>query len=181
MTSNPQWIRLRSISLTLLVLSAINGCASTTDCLSPAGRAGLTPAQVSNTEGYGGERQRWGGTLASVRNLPDSTEIEVIGYPLEQCGRPRTGAEPVGRFILIKPGYLEGADHPIGSTLTATGVITGTRQSHVGAAPYRFPLLKSDHIRWWPMETPQSYMRPLISVGIGGGSGGVGGGIGVHF
>ncbi len=157
------------------------GCA-TTDCTPPPGSTKLTPAQVSATGGHTGERLRWGGTLASARNLADSTELEVIGYPLNRCGEPRTGAQPIGRFILVKPGYLETADRPAGSRLSATGLITGVRAGQVGGAPYRFPLLQVNELRWWAEEAPvRAYTRPWVTIGIGGGSGGVGGGIGVLF
>jgi outer membrane lipoprotein len=157
------------------------GCA-TTGCEPPPGNRDLTPARVAATGGHTGERQRWGGTLASARNLAEITELEVVGYPLDRCGKPRTGGQPVGRFILIRPGYLETADHPIGSRLSATGLIAGAREGKVGDAPYRFPLLQANELRWWAEEAPPgAYTRPWVTIGIGGGSGGVGGGIGVLF
>jgi outer membrane lipoprotein len=170
------------ICLAALSAATLSGCA-TTDCVSAVGRTGLTPAQVAASRGYTGERQRWGGTLASARNLADSTELEVIGYPLNGCGQPRTGAKPVGRFILVNPGYLETAEHPPGTPLTATGIIAGTREGNVGGASYRFPLLTGQGVRWWQRETQGTgtYRLPWVSIGIGGGSGGVGGGIGVQF
>ena len=170
------------ICVAILSAMLLAGCAST-DCVSAAGRPGLSPAQVGASQGNIGELQRWGGTLASARNLANSTELEVIGYPLDQCGRPRTGAAPVGRFILVRPGYLETAEHPPGTALTVTGIITGTRNGRVGDAPYRFPLLRGQNIRWWTTESTGSgyYRRPWVNIGIGGGSGGIGGGIGVLF
>jgi outer membrane lipoprotein len=166
---------------TALSAALLAGCAST-DCTPPPGRAGLTPARVADTGGHTGERQTWGGTLASARNLADRTELEVVGYPLDRCGEPRTGTQPVGRFILVKPGYLETADRPIGSRLSATGIITGVREGQVGGASYRFPLLQAGELRWWQDEPrARASTRPWVTIGIGGGSGGVGGGIGVLF
>ncbi|MGE5152695.1 MAG: Slp family lipoprotein [Bdellovibrio bacteriovorus] len=166
---------------TALWAALLAGCA-TTDCTPPPGRAGLTPVQVADTGGHAGERLTWGGTLASARNLADRTELEVVGYPLNRCGEPRTGAQAQGRFILVRPGYLETADRPIGSRLSATGIITGVREGQVGGAPYRFPLLQAGELRWWPVEPQgQAYTRPWVTIGIGGGGGGVGGGIGVLF
>jgi len=169
--------------LTAVVLTGtlLVGCAGV-DCDPPPVNPDLTPAQVTATGGHTGERQRWGGTLASARNLADRTELEVVGYPLDRCGAPRTGAQPIGRFVLVKPGYLETADHPTGSRLSAIGLISGTRDGQVGGATYRFPLLETNEIRWWAQGDPGSaYRRPWVTIGIGGGSGGVGGGVGVHF
>jgi outer membrane lipoprotein len=172
-TALTAWLMLSTVLLT--------GCA-TTNCIPPPGNTGLTPAEVAATGGHLGERLSWGGTLAAARNLADSTELEVVGYPLNRCGEPRTGAQPVGRFILVKPGYLETADHPAGSRVSSTGIITGVREGHVGGTPYRYPLLQGGGLRWWGDETRAgSYTRPWVTIGIGGGSGGVGGGIGVLF
>ncbi|MFY9975263.1 MAG: Slp family lipoprotein [Chromatiaceae bacterium] len=169
-----------AIAATLSTL-LLAGCA-TTGCEPPPGNPDLTPDQVAATGGHTGERQRWGGTLASVRHLADRTELEVVGYPLDRCGEPRTGARPIGRFILVKPGYLETADRPTGSRLSTTGLITGTRDGQVGGAPYRFPLLQAGELRWWADGAPAGTdRRPWVTIGIGGGSGGVGGGIGVLF
>jgi outer membrane lipoprotein len=172
-----------SIVLALSV-SALTGCA-TTDCVGPVGNPGLTPARVAATQGHTGELQRWGGTLVETRNLRDSTELEVIGYPLDRCGVPRLGDGPVGRFIIVSPGYLETADYRPGRQVTATGLVTGTREGQVGSAPYRYPLLSSKTVRLWPDPREDiggyGYGRPWVTIGIGGGSGGVGGGIGVSF
>lgn len=175
--------RLRSAMAAAAALWAVllAGCA-TTDCAPAPANAAITPAQVAATGGHTGERLRWGGTLAAARNLAASTELEVVGYPLDRCGEPRTGAQPIGRFILVRPGYLETADRPIGSRVSATGLVTGLREGQVGDAPYRFPLLQANDLRWWAEEAPaRAYTRPWVTIGIGGGSGGVGGGIGVLF
>jgi outer membrane lipoprotein len=170
-------------ALAAVLVCALAGCA-TGDCIAPVGNPGLTPDRVSATGGHSGELQRWGGVLAQARNLERSTELEVIAYPLDRCGVPRTGAPPVGRFVLIRPGYLETADLPPGSRISATGILVGTREGLVGDAPYRFPLLSSERIRRWsdgPDYGEPVPVRPWVSIGIGGWSGNLGGGIGVHF
>jgi len=178
--------------LALTAALALPGCA-TTDCVSAVGNPALTPAQVAATQGHTGEVQRWGGTLVEANNLPDRTELTVIGYPLDHCGVPRVGQEPIGRFIAVAPGYLEGADYRPGRAVTATGLITGVREGLVGAAPYPLPLLSNARVRLWPSAQPGDgadygfgRVRPWIGIGIGGGSGGGWygggfGGVGVQF
>ena len=168
---------------------ALAGCA-TTECVGPTGNTSLTPMQVAATQRHTGERVRWGGTLVETQNLRDSTELTIVAYPLDRCGVPRRGGTPIGRFIAVVPGYLETADSHPGRALTATGLITGTREGQVGAAPYRYPLLSGAKVRLWPKaaDNAGAYRgpRPWVTIGIGGGSGGwygggVGGGIGVQF
>jgi outer membrane lipoprotein len=163
----------------------LGACATVPeDCLTAVGNPSLTPGRVSATGGHSGELQRWGGVLASSRNLADSTELTVVGYPLDGCGQPQSGAVPVGRFIVVQQGYLETAAYPPGTRVTATGILVGTREGRVGDAPYRYPILSAQRIRWWsvaPAAEAPRVLWPWIGIGIGGGSGGVGGGIGVSF
>ncbi|MBV5347831.1 Slp family lipoprotein [Lamprocystis purpurea] len=174
---------------TLIGAVILTGCA-TTDCVGPTGNPRLTPAQVGATQGHTGERLRWGGALGATRNLKDSTELEIIGYPLDRCGVPRVGQQPIGRFIVVAPGFLEPADYRPDRLVTATGMITDIRDGMVGTAPYRFPVLANAKVTLWP-ETVRDgdgsgTPRPWVSIGIGGGSGGwygggIGGGVGVQF
>lgn len=169
------------LAAVLLATALFTGCA-TTDCIPPAGNPSLTPAQVAATGRHTGERLRWGGVLASSRNLAESTELEVVAYPLDRCGLPGLGDQAIGRFIVIQPGYLETAERPPGSRLSATGIVVGIREGQVGGAPYRFPLLQAGDLHWWAKEAQTGgYTRPWVTIGLGGGSGGVGGGIGVLF
>lgn len=158
------------------------GCAGPR-CVSPAGLSPVTPAAVTSGRERLGARVRWGGRLSAVRHLRDATELDLVAYPLDDCGRPRLDASPVGRFTLLRPGFVETADRAEGSMLSATGLIVGIRDGRVGEVDLPFPILQTDAFRWWPEVSnaaPVS-VRPWVTIGIGGGSGGYGGGIGVHF
>jgi outer membrane lipoprotein len=164
-----------------LVILLLTGCAGS-QCRTQVGDPGLTPSLVSTTDGHIGEAVQWGGVLIASRNLQDSTELEVMGYPLDSCGRPLTDSSPVGRFVMVRPGFLETTDFESGRRLSATGRIIGVRDGRLGEAEYRFPLLESYKIHLWPHTEPRAdYRRPWVNIGIGGGSGGTYGGIGVYF
>jgi len=174
-----------SIAFSGLLLA---GCAGQT-CYAPVGNPSLTPSAVATTGGHVGEPVQWGGILVETRNLKDRTELEVVGYPLDKCGRPQTGAAQTGRFVIVRPGFLETMDYRSGGRVTSTGRIAGVREGHLGEAEYAFPLLESYKVQRWPEERSDgspAYPRPWVSIGIGGGSGGgvyggVGGGVGVWF
>ena len=172
-------------ALLAAVLLAGAGCATTdSSCRAPVGDRSITPAVAAADPAYVGERVTWGGTLVEARNLEDSTELEMIGYPLDACGRPRIDAGAVGRFIIVRGGYLETAQLRAGQPITATGAILATREGHVGDAYYRFPLLADPTPRVWPDErvsTGGARTRPRINVGVGAGSGWSGGGVGISF
>lgn len=179
----------RSVQAFLAVLLSITvlGCAST-DCAPPVASAGITPNRVAalSAADYAGVQAQWGGVLLAARNERDQTVLEVRGYPLDDCGRPRRQAAPTGHFLIIHPGYLEAADLRAGRLVTATGRILGTRNTPSGAASPPLPMIESTQPRLWPPEQGAgSPVRPWVTIGIGGGHGGVhggvGGGVGILF
>ncbi|MEA3274406.1 MAG: Slp family lipoprotein [Pseudomonadota bacterium] len=171
----------RSAILIPVAVLLVGGCAGSA-CRPPLGDASITPAVAAASEQYSGRQARWGGVLVATRNLKDRTELEVVGYPLDSCGRPLLDSAPVGRFVVVRPGYLETADFDAGRRITATGRIVGVREGSIGDAPYGFPLLESYNPHLWPADRYSGEVRrPWVNIGIGGGSGGVGGGVGVVF
>jgi len=170
-----------SIAFSFMLLA---GCAGQT-CYAPVGNPSVTPSAVAATGGPVGEPVRWGGVVVETRNLKDRTELEVVGYPLDKCGRPQTRAAQTGRFVIVRPGFLETTDYRSGRRVTSTGRIIGVREGRLGEVEYAFPLLESYKVQLWPEERQDgssAYPRPWVSIGIGGGSGGgVGGGVGVWF
>jgi len=179
---------MRAIAVYGFSLLLLAGCASSPDsCRKPIGERGLTPAVAAEREGAIGQAITWGGTLIGSRNLEDSTELEVLAFPLDGCGRPRTNDDPLGRFIIRRPGYLETADLRPGRDITASGRIIATSEGRIGDAEYRFPVVEDANPRIWDERGASGYsgVRPWISIGVGGGSGWGGGwgggGVGVLF
>lgn len=166
----------------IILAALLLGACAGESCRAPAGNASLTPDAVSAAGGPLGVVVQWGGVLVGVSHLRDSTELEVVGYPLDGCGRPRTGSAQTGRFIIVRPGFLETADYRAGQRVSATGRVNEVRPGRIGDARYDFPVLETHKVRLLPEETAaRGYRRPWVSIGIGGGSGGVGGGVGVVF
>ncbi|MBK1699546.1 Slp family lipoprotein [Thiococcus pfennigii] len=171
-------------ALALAALTGLTGCATTGDCPEAIGSRDLTPAAIAATgaSAHTGRLVQWGGVLIEARNRRERTELEVLGYPLDGCGRPRVQAESVGRFLIVSPGYLETAELRPGRLVTASGRLLGSEAARVGEVPYPLPMLESFKPHLWPAEpTGGPAMRPWVTIGIGGGSGGVGGGVGVAF
>ncbi|TCT21514.1 Slp family lipoprotein [Thiobaca trueperi] len=172
---------------TLCAAVLSSGCATQEDCFKPVGQRGLTPASAALSPRAEGEMVTWGGMLLDTRNLETHTELEVMGYRLDGCGRPLVQGESQGRFLIRHPGYLEPLDYRTGRPVTATGRLAGVSDGWVGAAAVSLPVLDAARLRLWPAPPPVNEqlspfpVRPRINIGIGGGSGHVGGGIGVSF
>ena len=130
------------------------------------------PSAVAATpERYTGRNVIWGGQIVAVRNFPDHSEIEVLGYPLDSSQRPQMDKTAGGRFIALMPGYVEAMDYPPGAPFTLRGRIEGARSGQVGHADYVFPLVQVEQSHRW---TPEEMSKPHVSFGVGVGV------IGVH-
>jgi outer membrane lipoprotein len=163
------------IALAAVVLA---GCAAGPP-RDPAAEAGPAAA-VADPVRFQGQRAEWGGQIVAVSNLRNRTELEVLAYPLDSGGRPRPSGRPMGRFIVVRGGFLEPSDFAPGRLVTVSGLVGPVREGTVGEARYRFATLSGERLRLWGDEQAPSGPVPFGTVGFGIGSGGFyGGGVGI--
>jgi outer membrane lipoprotein len=145
------------------VLLVVAGCVSK---VPPAIRDGaasepVTVGQVRRApDRHLGERVRWGGSILSVDNLPDRTEIQVLSRPLGHNGRPQDDGEGGGRFLARIGGFVDPAESPTGRLLTVVGTVDGVETRAVGDYPYRYPVIDVGERYLWPEEQPQPAYYP---------------------
>ena len=108
----------------------------------------------------------WGGRIVAVHNLPDRSEVEIVGYPLDGSQRPKADGAGWGRFIAVMPGYVESFDYPSGALMTLAGRITGSRNGQVGEAGYVFPLVGVAQSHVWTADEMNAG-KSNVSFGIG--------------
>jgi len=159
-------------STTLAVSLLIAGTLLAGGCATPYDIGGadprVTPQEAArDVPGMLNHNVAWGGLIANAKNLKDTTELEVVGYPLDSENRPDRDAAPTGRFIVIHAGYLETADFTPGRLITAVGLVTGTRTGTVGEAKYVYPVLKASRMRLWPPYAGRSQPSFQFGVGVG--------------
>lgn len=125
----------------------------------------LTPAAVTAAADSAKGTVMWGGVILSSVNLVDSTQFEVLAYPLDRRQRPMTAREAQGRFLVQSPGYVETVDYAAGRQLTVLGMLEGVTHSTVGEASFDFPMVKATEIHLWTGDgrTDESH----FSFGIG--------------
>ena len=170
-------------NMNLLILALLLLLTSACSTLAPqpaAGSRSITPNQLSrHMRSPESAPVEWGGVIVSLENLSNTTELEIIAYPLTHSGQPDTDEPPEGRFIAVNGGYLERADYARGRQVTVSGRIDRLRKGKVGQADYLFPVLLTQEIRLWPKEYGSS-LTPRFNFGFGFGSGGSrSGGVGV--
>ena len=169
----------------LILISALllTSACSSMDSHPVSGIRSITPEQVSRRMTHPGSSPvEWGGVIVSLENMKQSTELQIIAYPLSQSGKPDTDEPPAGRFIAVSPGYLESVDYARGRHVTVSGNIDRLREGKVGQAAYLFPVMLTQKVRLWPKQTTGSSLPPIFNFGFGFGSGGSSsGGVGVGF
>jgi len=159
--------------ITLLIFLLITGAFLAGGCATPydIGSADprVTPRDAAqNVPGMLNHNVAWGGIIAATKNLPDKTELEVVGYPLDSTNRPNNDAAPSGRFFAIHPGYLEAADYAPGRLITVVGIVTATRTGLVGEAIYVYPIIAADRLQLWPKSSDgRSDSSIHFGIGIG--------------
>ncbi|MEW8030111.1 MAG: Slp family lipoprotein [Candidatus Thiodiazotropha sp.] len=165
--------------LFLIVVATLQACSSRPAI--PSADRSITPLQAATLESSSsGDPLQWGGVIIETSNLRETTEIQILAYPLDQDGHPDTEANSIGRFIALQSGYLETEEYAVGRLVTATGKLSGIRQGRVADSSYPFPILRCDEITLWPER--KSKPKPRIRFGFGASSGGGGfGSIGISF
>lgn len=169
----------------ILVLALVVFAAA---CQGPLPRDPALASQVTPQQLAGGAHTEkgslltWGGSLRSLRNLADSTRLEVLAYPLNTERRPLTDEPSQGRFMVDMPGFLEPQELPPGTLVTVQGRYQRTLDGRVGEASYRFPLLQDGKLDVWEPETASvPFQRPDVRWNLGIGTWGSGVGVGIGF
>lgn len=151
--------------LTLLLLTA---CAAGPRFKTEGVATGLVPGEAARQgDGAIGRRVLWGGVIVASTNLKEATQMEVLAYPLDGSQAPRTDEAPLGRFLIIEPGYLETADYAPGRSVTLVGPVTGSRQGRIGESDYTYPVVDPERIHLWPPESARRTTEPRFHFGVG--------------
>lgn len=157
----------RRLAIMGLVLLAA-GCASKPRFETAGIDKSITPqTAVSDTSVAQGREVLWGGVIVNSSNLADSTQIEILAYPLDDRQRPDTDRGPIGRFIATRPGYLETADYATGRLVTVRGKLEDKVVGRIGDASYTYPVVRFEDSQLWQREASAVSSQPRVNFGIG--------------
>lgn len=139
----------RFYGLTIIFLLA--GCASVPESIQVDENMPLVTYQqaASNPDGNVDKAVRWGGVVALVENLAESTMIEMVHYDLRSYGRPLLSNQSVGRFRVYVDGFLDPMVFEQGRLVTFAGKFNGVEEGTVGEHNYVFPSIKSSGYHLW--------------------------------
>jgi len=152
-----------SLLLSALVLSA---CATSPKFDTSGIDTNITPQiAVDKIKTLQGAPVIWGGVIIASNNLKDSTQLEILIYPLDINHKPDTEQTPLGRFLAEQEGYLETADFTQGRLITVRGVLNDKRIGHIGETEYVYPVVKINQLHLWQKQS--DFSEPRIQFGIG--------------
>lgn len=110
----------------------------------------------------------WGGKILGVRNRAESSEVEIVAYPLDRAQRPDPGAQTLGRFVISLPGFVEPLDYPPGRYLTMRGRVTGSQVAQIDERDVVLPIVANANVHRWPVNFPYDGSHWSFGVGFGG-------------
>jgi len=112
---------------------------------------------LKNPDAYKGKTVLWSGVIISSVNLKEGTMIEVLQKPADMEGRPKDVDESEGRFLALKPGYLDVAIYSQGRNVTVAGEVQGKRIQRLCEIEYSYPLIRVKEIHLWAVEKKDIY------------------------
>lgn len=156
---------MRPLLLILSLFSLLAGCASTPKFDATQADKSLTPQHVvADLEAVRGKTVLWGGIILDTRNLADSTQIELLAYPLSRDQIPLPDNRPLGRFLISTRDFLEPASYAQGRKVTVLGQVINIQQGKVGETVYHYPVIQAEQLQLW---TEQSGSKTRFHFGIG--------------
>jgi len=115
---------------------------------------------LKNPDAFKGKTVLWSGVIIRSVNLKDGTMIEVLQKPAGMEGRSKDVDESEGRFMALKPGYLDMAIYSQGRNVTVAGEVRGKRIQRLGEIEYSYPLIRVKEIHLWPVEKEERVYYP---------------------
>lgn len=156
---------MRIFFLSLFFIGLFASCASTPEFDTSNVDRTLSPANVIDEPELSLDKVvLWGGTILDTQNLKDSTQIEMLSYPLDSSSKPRLDKKPQGRFIIRQQGYLEPEAFSQGRLLSVMGKVGDKMSGKVGDSDYIYPLIHAQQLRLW---SSRGQGRTNFQFGIG--------------
>lgn len=160
-------MRFSTFSLMTLFIFMLFGCASSPGFDESKVNHSLTPKSVT-TEAEATQDQTvlWGGVILSSKNLKESTQIEVLAYPLDSDHMPLRSKDPLGRFIIQHNDYLETTTYAEGRMISVVGNVSQRKTGKVGEADYVYPVILSKQLHLWSKDSDRSNTSFHFGLGV---------------
>lgn len=100
---------------------------------------------------------RWGGVIIDVENEQNFSLIQMLYYPLDGSGRPKTDKPNEGRFLIKSAEFLDPAVYTKDTEITVAGILIDDVERTVGKKVMRLPMILATTIYRWPVYVYDNY------------------------
>lgn len=136
----------------LTICLLLNACSSLPTAIKNPPLNDISYVQATQSIGsYKNAPVRWGGIIIDVENEQNFSLVQVLYYPLDSDGRPRSNKSNEGRFLFKSPGFLDPAVYTKNTEITVAGTLIGDAERKVGNKTLRVPLISATTIYRWPI------------------------------
>lgn len=155
------------LSLVLFVAIFLSACATSPNFDTAGIDTSMTPKRaVDESQTLQGEPVLWGGVVINSTNLKDSTQLEILAYPLDSNQKPNREQDPLGRFLAVHEGYLETADYAQGRLITVRGTFGDKRIGKVGESEYTYPVVNINQLHLWSKQDASTESQVQFGFGL---------------
>jgi outer membrane lipoprotein len=155
--------RIFLFTLTML----LTACATTPKFDTNGVDLSITPQQATTeNQTLQGTKLLWGGVIIASSNLKETTQFEILAYPLDADQKPEIDKTPLGRFLALQEGYMETSDYSQGRLLTVSGALQESRRGSIGDSEYIYPVIKIDRLYLWPRRGDSSETQFHFGLGV---------------
>lgn len=146
--------------LSLILCVTLTACVSYPESVKVAEGTELTTYNdVVESESHIGATARWSGVIAEVKNHKSRTQLDILYYDASHDGRPRTDAEPIGRFRVYSDEFLDPAIYKQGKSVTALGTVSQKETAKIGDFEYEYPTLVETKVHLWKKQQPRTKVQ----------------------
>ncbi len=115
------------------------------------GAPGLTQVRA-NPDAYLSQELRWGGVILATENRENTSRLTIVGFPLNDSGRPGIARTSPGRFFADVDAFLEPLVYSREREITVIGKLLKTEKSKVGEFDYEYPVVEVEKFYLWPLR-----------------------------
>lgn len=147
----PSFLKISVVALSILV----GGCAIVPEQIEVSDDENLVSFEsiINGSETGQGTKARWGGEIVKVENKKEYSEIEILQYPSNYYGKPRSNLDSAGRFKVQVAGFLDPLVFKAGRLITFKGELGEPTEGIIGEQTYVYPvLLASGYYMWKETE-----------------------------
>lgn len=100
---------------------------------------------------------RWGGEVVLVENKENHSLVEIVAYPLNHYGKPKTSKQSQGRFVAKTTEFYDPQVYKKGTLITISGKVAGSEKRKVDERSIRMPVIDMGASHKWRAQ--QTYHR----------------------